>query len=120
MAEGGGSKDFAVARTLARREPELFADLVALLADAVIEFLSGQVEAGAEALQLFDSWAGALPPAELERWVVAPTRRIVRELRRRHPQRAGDLLPARHRCRLPGLRRGRAGRMASASIPPCR
>jgi uroporphyrinogen decarboxylase len=85
MVEGGGSKDFAIARTMARREPAVFAELIARLSDALIEFLSGQVEAGAEVLQLFDSWAGVLPPSELDRWVVAPNRQIVHELRRRHP-----------------------------------
>jgi uroporphyrinogen decarboxylase len=85
MVEGSGSKDFAQARALARCEPALFAALIARLSDAIAAYLDAQVEAGAEALQLFDSWAGVLPPAELERWVTAPNRRIVHELRRRHP-----------------------------------
>ena len=86
MVEGGGSRDFAQARTLARTEPQLFTALVDILVDAVVDYLSRQVEAGAEALQLFDSWAGVLAPTELERWCVQPTRRIVEAMRARHPQ----------------------------------
>lgn len=86
MVEGSGSKEFWAARRLARQEPRLFGRLVDLLTQAVTDYLSAQVAAGAEILQLFDSWAGVLPPAELERWCVEPTQRIVQELRRRHPE----------------------------------
>jgi uroporphyrinogen decarboxylase len=85
LVEGQGSKEFLRPRTLARREPALFGALIELLSVAVVEFLSAQVEAGAEALQLFDSWAGVLPEAELRRWCVGPAARIVAELRARHP-----------------------------------
>jgi uroporphyrinogen decarboxylase len=85
MVEGGGSKEFLAPRRLARRQPELFGRLIDLLTDAVTRYLSAQVAAGAEALQLFDSWAGVLPEPELRRWCVEPTRRIVAELRARHP-----------------------------------
>jgi len=69
---------------------------------ATIDYLSGQIEAGVEAVQLFDSWAGSLAPAQFEQWVIAPTARIVAELRRRHPdvpiigfpKGAGGKLPA--------------------------
>jgi len=50
-----------------------------------LDYLLGQVEAGAEALQLFDSWAGSLSPAQFERWVIAPTARLVAALKARHP-----------------------------------
>jgi uroporphyrinogen decarboxylase len=86
MVEGGGSRDFAVARTFARQERELFARLIDRLVTAVTAFLDGQIGAGAEAVQLFDSWAGVLPPGELRAWCIEPTRRIVEELRRRRPQ----------------------------------
>jgi uroporphyrinogen decarboxylase len=86
LVEGRGSKDFLAPRLLARRDPNLFACMIDLLAEAVTEFLSAQIEAGAEALQLFDSWAGVLPEAELRRWCLEPTRRIVSILRRRHPE----------------------------------
>ncbi len=81
MVEGGGSKDYAVARTFARRERRLFADLIDLLCKAIVRYCEAQVAAGAEAIQLFDSWAGVLPPDERERWVDAPLARIVEELR---------------------------------------
>jgi uroporphyrinogen decarboxylase len=85
MAEGGGSKEFLAARRMARREPGTFRALIDLLTDSVISYLSAQVDAGAEALQLFDSWAGVLPEPELRRWCIEPTRRIVTALRQRHP-----------------------------------
>jgi uroporphyrinogen decarboxylase len=86
MVEGGGSKEFWRARRLARQEPALFRRLIDLLAEAIASYLSAQVEAGAEVLQLFDSWAGVLPEPEVRRWCVEPTRRIVEELRRLHPE----------------------------------
>ncbi|WP_027133605.1 uroporphyrinogen decarboxylase [Geminicoccus roseus] len=109
VVEGGGSKDFAAARTLARREPELFARLIDLLADAVVAFLDRQVQAGAEVLQLFDSWAGALPEDQLELWCVRPVRRIIAELRARHPA-----VPVIHFPRGVGLSLGHVARQVEA------
>jgi uroporphyrinogen decarboxylase len=86
MVEGGGSKEFLAARRLARQQPSLFARLIDLLTDAVIGYLGKQIEAGAEVIQLFDSWAGVLPEPELRRWCIEPTRRIATALRARHPQ----------------------------------
>ncbi len=86
LVEGQGSKEFLQPRVLARREPGLFGALIDLLTEAVIEFLCAQVRAGAEVLQLFDSWAGVLPEPELRRWCVAPARRIVATLHERHPE----------------------------------
>jgi uroporphyrinogen decarboxylase len=86
MVEGSGSKEWLAPRRMARRQPELFGQLIDLLTDAIIRYLSAQVSAGAEVLQLFDSWAGVLPETELRRWCVEPTRKIVTELRRRHPE----------------------------------
>ena len=85
MVEGGGSKDFARVRGMAHGEPELFTALIDLLADSTVEYLSAQADAGAEALMLFDSWAGVLSPLLFARHVIAPTRRIVAALRARHP-----------------------------------
>jgi uroporphyrinogen decarboxylase len=86
MIEGGGSKDFLRARRWALGEPELFQALVDRLAEATVSYLSAQVEAGAEALQLFDSWAGALSEEQLLRWSLAPLARIVRAMKARHPE----------------------------------
>ena len=58
MVEGGGSRDFAATRTMAYSQPELFDRLIALLTEATVTYLSAQIEAGAEAVMLFDSWAG--------------------------------------------------------------
>ncbi|GIX09422.1 uroporphyrinogen decarboxylase [Elioraea sp.] len=85
MVEGGGSRDFAEARRMAFAEPGLFGALVARLEEATIDYLSAQAEAGAEALMLFDSWAGVLSPAQFRRWVIGPTARIAAALRARFP-----------------------------------
>jgi uroporphyrinogen decarboxylase len=76
MVEGGGSKDFSATRYMAYAQPELFAALVGLLTDATITYLFAQAEAGAQALMLFDSWAGVLSPALFRRYVIAPACRI--------------------------------------------
>jgi uroporphyrinogen decarboxylase len=86
MIEGGGGSDFAVAKAWAYREPESFGRLIDLLVDATSAYLLSQVEAGAEVLQIFDSWAGALSPAALERWALRPTAEIVRRVKAKHPE----------------------------------
>jgi uroporphyrinogen decarboxylase len=85
MVEGGGSKDFAATRTMAYREPELFERLIRLLTDATVTYLAAQIEAGAEAVMLFDSWAGLLSPRLFREHVIRPTEIIVARLRARFP-----------------------------------
>lgn len=85
MVEGGGSRDFANTRALAFADPALFGRLMDVLTESTIEYLSAQAEAGAEALMLFDSWAGVLPPSQFRRHVIAPATRIVAALRARFP-----------------------------------
>ncbi|HEX9881550.1 MAG TPA: uroporphyrinogen decarboxylase [Hyphomicrobium sp.] len=85
MVAGQGSADQADARLWAYRDADGFAHLIDMLVETSIGYLDGQVRAGVDALQIFDTWAGALPEPEFERWVVAPTARIVTELKRRHP-----------------------------------
>jgi uroporphyrinogen decarboxylase len=85
MIEGGGSRDFAETRSLAYRDPSLFASLIERLTEATIDYLSAQIEAGAETIMLFDTWAGILPPSQFRSHVVRPTKAIVAALRRRHP-----------------------------------
>jgi len=85
MVEGGGSRDFAATRTLAFREPMLFDQLIGLLVEATVTYLACQIEAGAEVVMLFDSWAGILPSSQFHRHVVEPTGNIVKALRQRHP-----------------------------------
>ena len=86
MVEGGSSKRFAASKALIYREPERWAAIIDLLVESTVAYLSRQVEAGAEALQLFDSWAGALSAPEIERWSVKPLQRIAERLKAAHPQ----------------------------------
>ncbi len=85
MINGQGSKEQAEARRYAYRDPAAFGALIEAIIATTVDYLSGQIEAGADAVQLFDSWAGSLSPAQFERWVVAPNRAIVDRLRVRHP-----------------------------------
>ncbi len=85
MVEGGGSKEFARIRGMAHGEPALFASLIDVLVDSTVEYLSGQIVAGADAVMLFDSWAGVLSPRLFALHVIEPTRRIVEAVRARHP-----------------------------------
>jgi uroporphyrinogen decarboxylase len=81
MIAGRGTPDQAPARLFAYRNPDLFAALIDKLVDLSAAYLERQLRAGAEAVQIFDSWAGVLPPAEFERWCVAPIAQIVAKLR---------------------------------------
>jgi uroporphyrinogen decarboxylase len=85
MVEGGASRDFRRVKSWAYRDPVGFAALLDLVGDATFSYLSGQIAAGVDAVQLFDSWAGVLPEREFERWVIAPTRRIVQRLKQKFP-----------------------------------
>ncbi len=85
MIEGQGGSDYEHCRAMAWREPELFARLIDRLVDATTSYLLAQIEAGAEVLQLFDSWAGAVPAPLFDVAVIAPTARIVKALNARHP-----------------------------------
>lgn len=85
MVAGRGSREQADARRLAYADPARFAAIIARIEAVTLDYLSGQIEAGADALQLFDSWAGSLAPAQFEQWVIAPTARLVAALKARHP-----------------------------------
>jgi uroporphyrinogen decarboxylase len=85
MIAGQGSRDQSEARRLAYGDPKRFAAIIKRIEQVTLDYLCGQVEAGAEALQLFDSWAGSLSPAQFEEWVIAPTARLVAALRERCP-----------------------------------
>jgi uroporphyrinogen decarboxylase len=84
MVAGQGSRDQSEARRLAYADNERFGEIIARIEHVTVEYLSCQIDAGAEAVQLFDSWAGSLSPAQFEQWVIAPTARIVAALRERH------------------------------------
>lgn len=85
MVAGQGSREQAEARRYAYRDPDAFTAIVEAVADMTVDYLSGQVRAGVEAVQLFDSWAGSLSPAQFEQWVIAPNARIVSAFKSRHP-----------------------------------
>ena len=102
MVAGQGSKDHHETRALAYRDPAAFASLFDAIERATVDYLIGQIDAGAEAVQLFDSWAGSLAPDQFERWVIAPNARITARLRETRPgvpiigfpKGAGEKLPA--------------------------
>jgi uroporphyrinogen decarboxylase len=86
MIEGGSSRDFLTAKRWAYGDPESFGHLIDLLVEATSDYLSAQIDAGAEAVQLFDSWAGVWPEPEFRRWCLEPVKRIVATLRAKHPE----------------------------------
>jgi uroporphyrinogen decarboxylase len=85
MVAGHGTPDQAPARLFAYRHPEAFARLIGILVEASTQYLVRQFEAGVDAVQIFDTWAGVLPPAEFERWCIAPTQKIVAGVRQAVP-----------------------------------
>jgi uroporphyrinogen decarboxylase len=85
MVAGEGSRDQHDTRALAYRDAMAFQAIIDAIVAVTVEYLMGQVNAGAEAVQLFDSWAGSLAPAEFERWVIAPNAAIVKALKSRAP-----------------------------------
>jgi uroporphyrinogen decarboxylase len=101
MVAGQGTPDQAPARMMAYRHPEAFAKIIDVLVENSIQYLLGQLKAGADVLQIFDTWAGVLPPREFKRWSIEPTKRIVAGVRAQvpdakiigFPRGAGALLP---------------------------
>jgi uroporphyrinogen decarboxylase len=101
MVAGQGSPDQAPARIMAYRHPQAFTKIIDVLVENSIQHLLGQLDAGADALQIFDTWAGVLPPREFARWSIEPTQRIVEGVRKKapnakiigFPRGAGALLP---------------------------
>jgi uroporphyrinogen decarboxylase len=102
MVAGQSTPDQAPTRLMAYNHPEAFADIIDVLVENSVRYLLGQIKAGAEVLQIFDTWAGVLPPREFARWVIEPTKRIVDGVRRQapdakiigFPRGAGALLPS--------------------------
>ena len=102
MVNGEGSRDQHETRAMAYRDRAAFQAIIDAIVSVTVDYLAGQVLAGAEAVQLFDSWAGSLAPSEFERWVIAPNAAIVAQLKKRFPELpvigfpkgAGEKLPA--------------------------
>jgi uroporphyrinogen decarboxylase len=85
MAQGGGSPDQRAAKLWGYRDPEGFAGLLDLIGDCVAQHLVSQLDAGADAVQIFDSWASGLPEAAFLDWVVGPTKRVIGKVRAAKP-----------------------------------
>ena len=102
MVAGEGSRDQHETRAMAYRDPAAFQAIIDAIVAVTVDYLAGQILAGAEAVQLFDSWAGSLAPSEYERWVIAPNAAIVSAIRARFPdvpligfpKGSGEKLPA--------------------------
>jgi uroporphyrinogen decarboxylase len=101
MVAGHGTPDQAPARILAYSHPGAFEKIIDVLVENSIQYLLGQLKAGADCLQIFDTWAGVLPPREFARWSIEPTRRIVEGVRKEandakiigFPRGVGAMLP---------------------------
>lgn len=86
MIEGGSSRDFLKTKLFAYKDPEGFSVLMELLAEATGQYLVNQIKAGAEAIQIFDSWAGAVDAQNFRRWCIEPVRKIVEIVRALYPE----------------------------------
>jgi uroporphyrinogen decarboxylase len=86
MVAGQGSKEQAETRRMAYRDPKAFSLIIDAIAAQTVDYLSRQIDAGVDVVQLFDSWSGSLSPAQFERWVIEPTHWIVAQLKMRHPE----------------------------------
>ncbi len=85
MIEGGASKNFEAIKRWAYYNPDDFSKIINILSGATLHYLSKQVEAGVQVVQLFDSWAGILDEDNFDKWVIEPTRAIVDAFKKRHP-----------------------------------
>src|SRR5437764_15461558 len=101
MVAGQRPPDHAPARMLAYSHPDAFARIIDTPVENSIRHLLGQLQAGADALQIFDTWAGVLPPREFARWSIEPTRRIVEGVREKVPDARNIGLPRGHGALLP-------------------
>lgn len=85
MVEGSGSKEFVETKKLAYSQPNVFKAMIDLLVQATGDYLIRQIDHGAEAIQIFDSWAGVLPEEEFSKWVIEPTRQLVERIKTERP-----------------------------------
>lgn len=85
MVEGGGSKTFQNTKIWAYQNPETFQNLVDILVQSTSHYLINQIEAGAEAIQLFDSWSGVLDTHNFNQWVIKPTKAIIERVKQAYP-----------------------------------
>jgi len=86
MVNGQGSRDQNETRRYAYNNPEKFQKLINTIINITIDYLCTQIESGVDALQLFDSWAGSLSPAQFDEWVIEPNKAIIAGVKKRHPK----------------------------------
>ena len=86
MIEGKGKQDFSVSKNFLYTKHKLALQLINIITDKTIEYLSNQIEAGADVIQLFDSWSGVLSGEEYKKFVINPTKKIVDSLKIKYPQ----------------------------------
>jgi uroporphyrinogen decarboxylase len=86
MIEGGGSKNFDKVREMALKNEKLFAELIEILTESLKIYLTSQIKAGADIIKIFDSWAGVLPPTQIQKWIIDPAKKIVNYLKENHPE----------------------------------
>lgn len=85
MVNGQGSRDQNETRRFAYNDPDKFQKLINSIIDITVDYLAAQIDAGVDAVQLFDSWAGSLSPAQFDQWVIEPNKKIITELKNRYP-----------------------------------
>jgi uroporphyrinogen decarboxylase len=91
MVEGGGSDDFRLVKSMMYARPDLMHRILAINADAVAAYLNAQIDAGAQAVMVFDSWGGALSHAAFQEFSLAYTQRVLKQLKRTDA--AGNVIP---------------------------
>ena len=86
MLEGKGKQDFSISKNFLYTKKNLALQLIDIITDKTIEYLSGQIDAGADIIQLFDSWSGVLSGVEYDDFVIKPTKKIVNSIKNKYPK----------------------------------
>lgn len=86
MIEGGGGHDFSKTVSMAKNNQDVFLRLIDVLVRSSVVYLDAQIKAGAQAVQLFESWAGVLSGDDFRRWVIEPNARIAKAIKSAHPE----------------------------------
>ena len=103
MIEGGGTDDFREVKTMLYRRPDLMLHLLNVLTEAVADYLNAQIEAGAQAVMIFDTWGGVLTSSQYLKYSLAPMQRVVERLQRERDEPAGVGLSSMQRVRVPSI-----------------
>ena len=86
MVEGGTSRNFISIKKWARNDPNSFNKLMDIIVDSTCDYIIGQIEAGADVIQLFDTWASAVPADQFQKLVIEPTQKIINRVRKIKPK----------------------------------